>query len=114
MSKRISELFGMDIYTEGGRYKGKVHDLILDLQQGKVTTITTDPLPRRLTPSNMRDAEKIVKSKSVSYDMVRSVSDIVLVSEGFASRTEPASQQAQRPAPPQMARLGGRRITLHR
>ena len=113
MSKRISELFGMDIYTEGGRYKGKVHDLILDLQQGKVTTITTDPLPRKLTPSNMRDAEKIVKSKSVSYDAVRSVSDVVIVSEGFTARAE-APQPAQRPAPQPMARLGGRRITLHR
>ncbi|HLC45491.1 MAG TPA: PRC-barrel domain-containing protein [archaeon] len=109
MSRRISELFGMDIYTDSGKYKGKVHDLIVDLQQGKITTITTDPLPRKLSPQNVRDAEKIVKSKSVNYDAVRAVSDVLIVAEaGFPGKAPAKPESAED------ALRNARRIKLHR
>ena len=47
MTVRISKLFGMDIYTTDSEYKGKVFDLVINLEKGKIETITTEPLKAR-------------------------------------------------------------------
>ena len=94
MSKRISELFGMDIYTTEGKYKGKVHDLIINVQEGRISTITTDSLTSKLKVNAVKDAEEIIKSKSISYRAVQAVGDIMLVSPTVPQFTGDASAQA--------------------
>ena len=44
MTLRVSQLFGRDIYTADGSYKGKVFDLVINLEKGRLETITTEPL----------------------------------------------------------------------
>ena len=75
MTIRISKLFGIDIYTTAGEYKGKVFDLIINLEKGKIETITTEPLK----PKTKQDAKRILSEKSIPYKKVRSAKDIIVV-----------------------------------
>ncbi len=76
MSVEISGVYGKPIYDTKGRYIGKVNDLILDMEDGKVVRITTKELKRL---SSKEELSKTLKDNSVLYDRVESVSDIVLV-----------------------------------
>ena len=82
MSMRISSLFGMDIYTTDGQRKGKVFDLIINLEKGKVETITTEPLKVR----SKQEARKIITEKSIPYKRVISAKDILLVNSQDISK----------------------------
>ncbi len=77
----ISELYGIDIYGENARYVGKVNDIILNLESGKIVRLTTEPLR-----SVSKDKAKLVlKEKSVLYKNVAAVGDIVIL--GASSNT---------------------------
>ena len=76
MAVRLSELFGMDIYTVDAERKGKVFDLVINLEKGRIETITTEPLKAR----SKAEAKKIISEKSIPYSRVISVKDIVLIS----------------------------------
>lgn len=65
----------MDIYDVNAGYKGKVYDLIINLEKGKIETITTEPLKVK----SKSDAKKILSEKSVPYKNVRSAKDIIIV-----------------------------------
>lgn len=81
MAIRLSELFGMDIYTVDAERRGKVFDLVINLEKGRIETITTEPLKAR----SKAEAKKIISEKSIPYSRVISVKDIVLIS----TKTEP-------------------------
>ena len=82
MSLRLSKLFGMDIYDIDAGYKGKVYDIIINLEKGKLETITTEPLKVK----TKSDAKKILTEKSIPYKNVKSAKDIILISSrGVAS-----------------------------
>ncbi len=76
MSIRLSKLFGMDIYDAKAGYKGKVYDIIINLEKGKLETITTEPLKVK----TKSDAKKILSEKSIPYKNVVSANDIIIVS----------------------------------
>ncbi|HOD89479.1 MAG TPA: PRC-barrel domain-containing protein [archaeon] len=78
MTMRISKLFGMDIYQTDATYRGKVHDLILNLEEGKIETITTQPLK----VNSKVEAKKIITNYSIPYSKVISVDDIILLNSG--------------------------------
>jgi len=85
MSLRLSKLFGMDIYDVDAGYKGKVYDIIINLEKGKLETITTEPLKVK----TKSDAKKILSEKSIPYKNVKSAKDIILISSrGGAVSTE--------------------------
>lgn len=75
MSIRISKLFGMDIYTAAAEYKGKVFDLVINLEKGKIETITTEALKAR----TKLEAKKIISEKSIPYNKVKAAKDILIV-----------------------------------
>ncbi len=76
MSVRLSKLYGMEIFTDGGKYVGSVNDIILDLEAGEVTRLLLEPL------SNSKEKTKeIIKEKSVIYKNVKSVEDVIVVSK---------------------------------
>ncbi len=76
MSVRLSKLYGMEIFTDGGKYVGSVNDIILDLESGEVTRLLLEPL------SNSKEKTKeIIKEKSVIYKNVKSVEDVIVVSK---------------------------------
>jgi sporulation protein YlmC with PRC-barrel domain len=82
MTMRISDLFGMDIYTDDGQRKGKVYDLVINLEKGRIETITTEPLKVR----SKQEAKKIITEKSIPYNRVLSAKDIIIVSGSTSGR----------------------------
>lgn len=78
MTTRISKLFGMDIYQTDATYRGKVHDLIVNIEQGMIETITTQPLK----VNSKLEAKKIITEHSIPYSKVISSDDIILINAG--------------------------------
>ncbi|MCX6776627.1 MAG: PRC-barrel domain-containing protein [Candidatus Micrarchaeota archaeon] len=81
MTTRLSRLYGMDIYSDAGKYLGKVIDLILDLEKGEVVRLTMQPL----TTVSRDEARKVLREASVLYRNVKSVEDVVVVTKGTAA-----------------------------
>ncbi len=94
MTVRISKLFGMDIYTTEGDYKGKVFDLVINLEKGKIETVTTEPLKAR----SKQEAKKIISEKSIPYNRVRAAKDILVV--GQTMRSDAREEEDAPPAAP--------------
>ena len=88
MTVRLSKLFGMDIYTVDAEYKGKVFDVIINLEKGKLETITTEALKAR----SKQEAKKIISEKSIPYKNVKSAKDIVIVGGKPAPAAEPEKE----------------------
>jgi len=77
MSKRLSELYGMDIYTMKAMYVGKVEDVILNLDKGEVMRLCLKSFRGGGLSSD--DVRGVLQEGSVSYDEVVEVGDIILV-----------------------------------
>lgn len=77
MSKRVSELYGIDIYTQKAQYVGKVEDVILNLEKGEVMRLSLRPF--KGTSVSPEEVKKILQSESLSYDDVAEVGDIILI-----------------------------------
>jgi sporulation protein YlmC with PRC-barrel domain len=92
MSYRMSRLYGMDIYSDGGKYLGRVHDLIIDLEKGEIMRITLEPLQS----VTREDAKRILREKSILYKNVKSVEDVIMVSGGTNAGRMPDEEE---PAP---------------
>lgn len=90
MTYRLSKLFGMDIYTTDAEYKGKVFDLVINLEKGKIETITTEPLKVK----SKQEAKRIIAEKSIPYRNVRSAKDILLINSGKDVVVEEEAQAA--------------------
>ena len=92
MTMRLSKLFGMDIYTGGAEYRGKVFDLVINLEKGRLETITTAPLK----PRSKQEAKKIISEKSIPYKNVKAAKDIVIVSGTKSVAKEAAETEPKR------------------
>lgn len=75
---RLSRLYGMDIFSDVGKYLGKAQDFILDLEKGEVLRITLEPLQA----VTKEDAKRILRERSLLYKHVKSVEDVIIVSKG--------------------------------
>jgi sporulation protein YlmC with PRC-barrel domain len=95
MSMRMSKLYSMDIYTDTGKFVGKVQDLILDLEKGEVARITMEPVSYR----GKDDMKRIMTEASVLYKNVRSVEDVVVVSKGNPGAVKPEDMPVDRSSP---------------
>ena len=86
---KLSELFGKDIYTGKGDYKGKIFDIVVNLETGTLETITTEPLKVK----SKNEAKKIITEKSIPYKNVIAVKDIFIVSnKNRVSETKPSHE----------------------
>lgn len=83
MSKRVSELYGMDMYTQKGQYVGKVADVILNIEKGEVMRLSLQAFKGGTIPGD--EVKKIIQSESVGYDEVVEVGDIIIVQKGPGS-----------------------------
>ncbi len=96
MTMRISKLFGMDLYETNATYRGKVYDLVVNLESGIIETITTQPLK----VSSKKEAKKIMTEHSIPYKKVISVDDIILINSGnvpVAEREMPRTHVSEEP-----------------
>jgi len=95
MTTRLSKLFGRDIYTADGSYKGKVFDVVINLEKGRLETITTEPLKA----SSKQEAKKIIQRKKHSVPECAAVKDIIVVAGKGAPAIE---EQEEKPKPEPM------------
>ena len=79
MSKRLSQLYGMDIYTKNGEYVGKVEDVILNLETGEVMRLCLKPFRAKTLPDD--EVKRILQNESIGYHDVLEVRDIILSRE---------------------------------
>jgi sporulation protein YlmC with PRC-barrel domain len=89
MAMRISELYGIDIFSERAEYIGKVNDIILNLEKGEIIRLTTEPL----RSVSKEKAKEILKDKSVLYRNVKAVGDIMIVGKG--KKSEPSKEEIE-------------------
>lgn len=87
----VSELYGLDIYNDEAKYLGKVNDVILNLESGKIVRLTTEPL-RAVSKDR---AKAVLKDKSVLYKNVISVGEIVIVGKGSNAPDEEEETAAE-------------------
>jgi sporulation protein YlmC with PRC-barrel domain len=80
MTVKVSKIYGMDIYTDGGKFLGRVQEILLDLEKGDVVRLTMEPL----NSVSKDEAKRILRDKSVLYKSVKSVEDVVVVTKGAA------------------------------
>ena len=77
MGMKLSKLYGMEIFTDGGKFVGSVQEIIVNLETGEVERILLESLP------GSKDAAKdALKNKSILYKNVKSVEDVIVVSKG--------------------------------
>ncbi|MBU0763008.1 MAG: PRC-barrel domain-containing protein [Candidatus Altiarchaeota archaeon] len=87
MSKRLSELYGMDIYTQKAQYIGRVEDVILNVDKGEVMRLCLQSFRGgSLTPD---DINRVLQEESISYDEVVEVGDIIIVQKGPVIKPQP-------------------------
>ncbi len=77
MSTRLSRLYGMDIFTDSGKFVGNAQDFIVDLEGGEVSRVLLESLP-----VGKDDAKKLLRDKSSLYKNVKSVEDVIVVTKG--------------------------------
>jgi len=76
MSKRLSELYGMDIFTEKAEYVGQVGDVILNLEKGEIMQLSLKPFRGGSTIGiNIR---KVLQEESIPFDEITRIGDIIL------------------------------------
>lgn len=81
MGLQLSKIYGMDIYTDGGRFLGKVQEVIIDLERGEVVRLTMEPM----SSISKNEAKRILRDRSVLYKSVKSVEDVVVVAKSAAN-----------------------------
>jgi sporulation protein YlmC with PRC-barrel domain len=73
-------MYNMDIFSDSGKYLGNAQDFIVDFESGEVSRILMESLPRD------KEAARItVNEKSVKYNSVKSVEDVIVVTKGPAA-----------------------------
>ncbi|MCS4540711.1 MAG: PRC-barrel domain-containing protein [Euryarchaeota archaeon] len=74
MAFKMSDLYGMDIFSETARYIGKVEDIALDARVGKVTGIAAAPT-RGSALTELGGKKGVI----IPYNMIIAIGDIVLI-----------------------------------
>lgn len=83
MSTKLSRMYGMDIFTDSGKFLGNAQDFIIDVESGEVSRILIEQLP-----SSKDDAKRAIREKSILYSNVKSVEDVIVVTKGPAQSAE--------------------------
>jgi len=76
MTVRLSKMYGMEIFTDGGKYVGSAQDFIIDLESGEISRFLLEPLS-----SSKERTKEVLKEKSVLYKNVKSVEDVIVVTK---------------------------------
>ncbi len=79
MTVRLSKMYGMEIFTDGGKYVGSAQDFIIDLESGEISRLLLE-----LLSSSKERTKEVLKEKSVLYKNVKSVEDVIVVTKARA------------------------------
>lgn len=69
----ISKLHGKDVFTNKGQHVGKVADIVIDAQQGKIVKLAMAPLV------NDKVAMEVLQNKSIDFEDVLDIGDVIIV-----------------------------------
>ena len=83
MSTKLSRMYGMDIFTDSGKFLGNAQDFIIDVESGEVSRILIEQLP-----SSKEEAKRAIRERSILYSNVKSVEDVIVVTKGPAKAQE--------------------------
>ncbi len=78
MTTKLSRMYGMDIFTDSGKFLGNAQDFIVDVESGEVSRVLIEQLP-----IGKDDAKKALREKSILYKNVKSVEDVIVVTKGI-------------------------------
>jgi len=78
MTTKLSRLYGMDIFTDSGKFIGNAQDFILDFESGEISRILIEALP-----PGKDDAKRALREKSILYKNVKSVEDVIVITKGL-------------------------------
>jgi len=97
MTVRVSQLMGMDVYTDNAQLVGRVYDVIIDLQKGEVARLTLEPI----RATSKEEAKRIFREKTIMYKSVKAVDRIIIISPSAAreSAEEEVKQEPEKPLP---------------
>ena len=86
---KLSDIYNMDIYSDGGQYLGEVRDAIVDLEKGEVSRL----LMEEWKSSDKDEVKRMLQQKSILFRNIKNVGDVVLVSMlgGAAAKPESAA-----------------------
>ncbi len=87
--QEITTLVGREVYSNNGVFVGEVEDLRLDMQTETVTGLALGELNRELFRGKLDDASGVI----LPYRWVRSVGDVVLVSDVVERMQEPKEEE---------------------
>ncbi len=76
MTTKLSRMYGMDIFTDAGKFIGNAQDFILDVEGGEVSRVLIEQLPR-----GKEEAKRALREKSIMYKNVKSVEDVIVVTK---------------------------------
>jgi len=79
MISEISTLFGLKVYTDEGRYVGKVDDVVIDVEKRQIRGLAVGDYNKALIDSK---ALGVI----IPYRFVKSVGDIVIIKDVFKFR----------------------------
>jgi sporulation protein YlmC with PRC-barrel domain len=72
MRAELTSLFGLNVYTNNGVYVGKVQDLVIDVEDQKITGLAVSDINRELFDITSRGI-------IIPYRWVITAADIILV-----------------------------------
>ena len=97
---KISDIYSMDIYSDGGQFLGEVRDAIVDLEKGEVSRL----LMEEWRNADREETKRLLQNKSVLFKNIKNVGDVVLVSV-IGQHQRPAESAAS----PEVSDLSSRR-----
>ncbi len=95
MALKISQLMGMDVYTDTAHYVGKVYDVIIDLQKGEVVRLTLEPIK----VTSKEEAKRVFREKTILYKSVKAADKIIIISPTAAEEVEEEAAQVEEKPP---------------
>lgn len=97
MAVKVSQLMGMDVYTDGAKFLGKVYDVIIDLQKGEVVRLTLEPIKA----ASKEEAKRVFHEKTIMYKSVKAADRIIITSPNtiVEEETEPTPAAPAKPLP---------------
>lgn len=75
MTIRLSEMKGLEIFTETGKSMGIAHEFIIDLEKGQVVKLLLEPM-KTMSSNELRE---FLARKSVNYNRVKNVTDAIII-----------------------------------
>ena len=86
--QEITSLVGREVYSTNGGFVGEIEDICLDLQAEMVTGLALGDVNRELFDARVSKSEGVI----VPYRWVRSVGDVVLISDIAERLREPENE----------------------